>query len=396
MYAHPTNLDPDSGRPVLLREILAQSHTAYTYAQLEDWQGNVLKQFVDILGGSVSVDSDSQVRRSLSAELSPQNDFAASIIPVNAGDPYTPYGNRLRIWRGTSWPGGMSYVWGQDTYLWTIGVFRLSTVEVADDGQQTLKVTGYDASRTVSRNRLTQPWVVAPSTNWGDAIFALVADRAPGSELAGPHGITEVSPATAVVIDPEADPWTTAQDWAAALGRVIYFDATGKLKIEPEPDPATSPVVWDYSDAGTDQNATLLSVQRSMTDEPGYNGVVVTSESTTIEAPVRGEAWDDNPSSPTYHLGGYGKVPKFITSPYVTTQAQAEAMAKAELLRVLGGTEQLSFATVPNPTHEAGDVVRVKRPLSGIDRISVLKSFSIPLAATEAMTIQTVERRTLV
>lgn len=253
-----------------------------------------------------------------------------------------------------------------------------------------MNVTGYDDSRTISRNKLTLPWIVAAGTNYGDAIVALCQDRCPGLK-ALPHTVTAVTPQ--LVVDQESDPWKVVTEWAASVGSEVYINRNGELIIRDEPDPLESPIDWVYDDGTTNQNATLLSVNRGMSDDPGYNGIVLISESNTLQFPIRVELWDDDPDSPTYALGQYGKVPQFMSSPLVTDATQAGLMATSELLKALGATETTDFATIPNPAHEAGDLVRVVRPRSRTDSVAILESFSIPLSVTGSMPIRTRERR---
>lgn len=409
MYAVPFGIDPNK-RLIPYAELLSRPHQVRTMAQLEAPDGTVIASSISVSGGEVTVDASAQFRRSCRLQLSAFSGGAGrvtdesgltadqiqqlrdSLIPGKAGDPASPYGNAVRVWRGLSVPGHSNATLQNDWYLWELGVFRLARADVEDDGTPQLSVTGYDRSRTVSRNKLTAPWVVSSGTNWGDAIVALVKDRDPRAP-ARAHSVTATAPAT-VVVDPESDPWTVATEWAAAAGQEVFFDNAGYLVIRPEPDTASSPIAWEYSDAAGG-NAVLLGVGRSMTDEPGYNGVVLTAESTTLPAPLRAEAWDLNPSSPTYSQGAYGRVPKFVSNPYVGTQAQADAAAQAELLRSAGGTERVSIACVPNPAHEAGDVIRVSRPLSRIDHVGIIESMTIPLAPGDPMSITCRERRSM-
>lgn len=386
MYATPTGVDQNF-QPVTFAQMLAANHVAYIKAQLTAPDGTPVASGLTVTAGGVTVDRSAQVRRSVQFSIAAETPLG-SFTPASSSDALAPYGNRLRLWYGIDVPGAAA----SNPYYWPLGVFRLGEVSVSDDGAPTISGTAYDLSRTIARNKLTVPWVVASGTNAGDAIIALASDRLPGLEYRA-HSVTAVLPTT--VIDPEQDPWQTITDWATSFGSEVYFDTDGFLTISAEPDPTMSPVVWTYQDSGDGRNAVLLSVDRSMSDEPGYNGVIATAESTTIPVPLRSEVWDLNPSSPTYSLGPYGKVPKFVTNPYAATQAQLDAAANAELLRSIGGTEQLSASVVPNPAHEAGDVIRVIRPRSKTDQTTVLESFTFPLDVSDAMGLTCRERRSL-
>jgi hypothetical protein len=399
VYNVASGVDPNGNR-IPYEAIISRDHHAGASASLYDGYGALLLSDIRVLGGQVTVDRTAAHRRQCSVEVGAfgKDGLAIdNIIPKDPTDPLAPYGPILKVWRSILIPDAINGFQGASGQrfrmtVWQQGVFRLSEASVSDDGVPKLKVTGYDHSRTVARNKFTLPYVVAAGQNYGDAIIAMCRDRLPTLEDTG-HSVTATTPQ--IVVDPEQDPWETAQSWASAVGCEVYFNVFGQLVIRPEPDLASDPVVWTYADGSSSTNSTLLQVERSMDDEPGYNGVVLTSESNTLSTPIRSEVWDDNPSSPTYANGPYGRVPKFVSSPLVTTQAQGDAAARAELLRSSGGTSTLTLATIPNPAQEAGDVVRVLRPASRTDLTAVLDGFTMPLDLQSPMTVRTRERRSI-
>jgi hypothetical protein len=152
----------------------------------------------------------------------------------------------------------------------------------------------------------------------------------------------------------------------------------------------TDPVVAVYESGKT---ATILSVENTLSDEPGYNGYVVDGEPPDLP-PVHVVRWDEDENSPTYAYGSYGKVPFFLRSQFITTDTQATKAAAAGLRRERGGTEQLTFEAIPNPAHEAGDIVGVIRSEMGISDVYLVESFPIPLSVNGAMNVTTRRRRT--
>lgn len=401
MYPIPTGTD-SVGNAVLFSEILGRDHQMKITNQIENGDGDVLSQQFGILGGDVTIDRTAQFRRSCKIEVAPYGapgeltavediqQMSETLIPKDGNDAFAPYGNKIRLWYNIQVIGYTNLIDGSQMYPFSLGVFRISTVDIDDSGVPKLIIMAYDESRTISRNKLATPWIVAAGTNYGDAIIALCQDRLPGLQ-AKPHTITTTTPQ--IILDPESDPWKSVTEWAAACGSVVYLDRDGYLTIQDEPDPETDPVVWTYDDGGSNPNAVLLSVGRGMSDEPGYNGIIMTSESNTLASPIRVELWDDDPDSPTFARGPYGKIPYFESNPLLVDSTQASAAAAAKLLQIMGGTESVTFGAVPNPAHEPGDVVRVIRPLSLTDSTAVIDSLVIPLDAGNAMTVRTRERR---
>lgn len=404
MDSCPVGTDAN-GQVIPFDQIIGNDHYVEVYCQIEDGDKNVLSYQFGVEDGDVTVDRTAQVRRSCKLEVTPfgapgqiidstiLEQLAETLIPADSKDVFTPYGNKIRIFYGIRIPGYVNPSDGGNIYKWALGLFRLSVVDISDDGVPKMNITGYDDSRTISRNKLTAPWIVAAGTNYGDAIIALCQDRCPGL-LAMPHTVTAVTPQ--IILDQESDPWKAVSEWAASVGSEVYVNRNGDLVIRDEPDPLESPLDWTYDDGTTNQNAVLLSVNRGMSDDPGYNGIVLLSESNTLPFPIRVELWDDDPDSPTYALGQYGKVPQFQSSPLIADANQAGLMATAELLKMLGATESLDFAIIPNPAHEAGDLVRIVRPKSRADSVNILDAFTIPLSVTQPMTIRTRERRSSV
>jgi hypothetical protein len=133
-----------------------------------------------------------------------------------------------------------------------------------------------------------------------------------------------------------------------------------------------------------------LDMSREYSDEGVFNGFIVTGESVGDQLPpVRGEAWDENPTSPTYRFGPYGEVPGFITDNLAKTAEQCQAIARAQLNLVLGATSRLNMTGICNPSYECGDIVQVKRDKAKVDGLYVVDAFSVPLRAmTQSLSLR--------
>jgi hypothetical protein len=127
----------------------------------------------------------------------------------------------------------------------------------------------------------------------------------------------------------------------------------------------------------------LVSAATSSSRARIYNGVVVRGESATSDAaPVSAAAYDLDSTSPTRWgdpaAGAFGMVPYFMSLPTITTVAQAQAVARANLARHLGAASSVDLSTVPNPALEAGDVIDIIA--GGEARRHVVDSFTVPLS----------------
>jgi hypothetical protein len=182
-------------------------------------------------------------------------------------------------------------------------------------------------------------------------------------------------------LDQSSDPWREALKIAESASMDLYFDENGIARMRPIPDPDKGSVVATYED-GTD--SVLIQIARSLSIDESYNGVIYTGEGTNLSIGVIGEAWDDNPSSPTYRKT-YGEVPLFKSSPTILTVAEAQEAASAELKKVIGASEKITWDQLVNPAHDVYDLVKVTRSPVGLDKILMLDAISIPLAASGTM-----------
>lgn len=270
----------------------------------------------------------------------------------------------------------------------------ITSVEVSDSREgMNITVYGSDRSRQVQRNRLLENHVVAAGTNYATAIQDLIASKRPG---------TTFNFETTTYVTPElvfgasgggggGDPWKYAQEMAESIGMEVFFDVDGVCVLRKIPDPQT--VVATYAEG---PESMLLYVNSRMSDEDTRNAILVSGESTSNDAPIRGYAEVSDPNSPFYVGGPFGKVPGFFQSGYVRTQAQADELAAAILKQKLGNMESARIISTVNPALEPYDLIRVTRAASKIDSLYVIEKLTIPLGAQEPLNIGIRDRESVV
>jgi hypothetical protein len=331
--------------------------------------GVAVQELDSIVSGTVTLDITAASRGRVDLTI-----VNPDLVPTSPTDLLTPYGNEIKVERGVRFPNGsVEYA--------ALGVFRIDRAQVTDtpDGGVQIVVSGLDRSGRVIDARFEDTYQVAAGTGIPAAIEAVIAAAIPGLTF----NLSATSATTGQVTANEGDDrWKFAQDLAAAAGQVLYFDGDGVLVSRPVAQTgATAPAVQLVEGEG----GLLVSASRSWVREGTYNRVIATGENTGNGAPVRGVATDENASSPTYYFGAFGKVPRFYSSPFLTTNAQCSDAAQAVLSRELGTTQQVDFGTVPNPALEPNDVARVTRVRAGIDEDHVIDSLSIGLGADGVM-----------
>lgn len=360
-----------------------KSHNIVSYVDVIGPNGDTFR--LDATDGSVSVDRTADIRRRCTVTCA---DRTGTVTPTSADSILTPFGTKLKLYRGVRFSDGSG------TEVIPLGVFMLSKSSVKDQvgGSPDISLEAYDLSRTISRAKFTDVYTIATGTNVIDAIKSLITRTLP--DVLFDSVTTAMTLPAAVVFDANTDPWQAAGDMAVAVGCEIYFSASGRCVIAPPVDlDHLSAPVFSYIEG---QGNTLLDLSASFTDDPGYNGVVLTGASPADDAaPVRSVVWDSEPTSPTYHLGPYGEVPSFTNDTNITTQEACDAAAASLLANLLGFSSQLSVTTAVNPALDVGDVVSVRRGRSGINDVYAVDALSIPMRAAGTSSITLRNKRTV-
>lgn len=304
--------------------------------------GQSATEFDVVLDGSVSLD-DVAVRRACDLTLA---DVDGTLTPRDARDLLAPKGTELRIARGLQLADG--------TVEWIpLGVFGVSKPEVtadADGGTQ-ISLAGHDRVDAIKLRRFAAPWVIAKNTPTTTAIAQIVTSR-----MDVPTRIVASGTVTPEVIYEElSDPWAAVAELAAADSLVAYFDPMGTLVIGPDEQIETG---ITYAPG---PRSFLLGASRGMDSSQAYSGVIVTGEHPD-ETPIRVELWDTDPTSPTYHLGPFGRRPYGFASELITTVAMANKAAATILPRVRRIPQAATMTTVGHIGHEVGDVVVIDDP----------------------------------
>lgn len=355
---------------------IRRSHTIISWVDVIAPDQEVVR--LQAIDGQVDVDRTAAVRRKLSCQCI---DPLGLLTPREDGEVLTPYGTELRPYRGVVYTDGTEEVV-------SLGVFRLSKSSITDNntGSPVIQLEAYDRARTIARDKFKIPYTIAAGTNamtalkdivkmtFADAVFDTITSA-----------VTTTAP---LLYDAGDDPWEAIYDLAKSMGCEAYFDVDGRMAVLPPHDINALPSPdFTYVEG---EGSTMLDLSREFNDEGVFNGVIVTGESIGDQLPpVRGEAWDESPTSPTYRRGPYGEVPLFITDNLAKTEDQCTQIARAQLALILGASSKLAITATVNPSYECGDIVRVKRAKSKVDSLYSVEAFSVPLkAGTHAITLK--------
>lgn len=354
---------------------IVQSYTLATEAVVIDTTDT--ETTVPIVDGTVTLDQTAAVRGR--CDVSIVDDGTLGLVPDTPSSLLAPYGNEIRLSRGIQYPDGT-------VELVPLGVFRVQDAEVVDSPGEGLQIrlAGLDRAQRIIDARFEEPYNVTAGTNYSTAILNVIQAAWPDV----PYDLTSTALTTPALIAQEGDDrWKFAQDMATAMAMRLYFDGDGTLTLAPAV--LASPVTTLAEGEG----GVLVSAGRRWTREGTFNRVIATGENTSETAPARGVATDENALSPTYYYGPFGRVPRFYSSPFITTDAQATSAAHKILDDELGTSEQVNFGALVLPHLEPGDTATITRARSGIDEDHVIDTLTIPLNATGTMTGQTRARQ---
>lgn len=249
-----------------------------------------------------------------------------------------------------------------------------------------IKISGVDPSRAISRNTWQQPFFVPSGITYAAAVKLMVQNRLP-SQANDQFSLASTSSLTPLLlfgVGQGGDPWQDIQDLAAAIGYEVFFAPDGVCVFRPIPDPTKGIPVWAFDE---DLSPTMTEAIRELSDEDTVNYVVVKGASTSSRNPVTAYAFDNNPSSSTYVDGPFGTVSAVVTMSQIISQADVQAAADAFLNNSLGAAEKVTLTCVPNPALEPGDIVTVNVPDVKASGTYLINEMTTPLSPAEAQTL---------
>jgi hypothetical protein len=159
------------------------------------------------------------------------------------------------------------------------------------------------------------------------------------------------------------------------MGAEFYFDINGHPKV------TKKKAITSSTDASTavysalcNTGGVITSLGRRVSREGVSNGVGVygTAPDGATAQPY-GEAFDNNPSSPTNWQGPFGKAFKRIDRPELTDPAACQAAAQAELDNAVSSVQPANFAMNPNFALDVGDLIKIGYPDDSLE-IHIIKS----------------------
>lgn len=330
---------------------------------------------IPVVSGDVTFDVSSDVNGTCDVTL------GISFEDVN------PYAHEIYLERGVQYANGVTEYVG-------LGYFRVNSVEDtfirdSDFDGAVVRISGEDRMANLRDGRVLTPIQFQASDSVASVLDFLVQDVMPGVatvyDTVNWPGGTAASTLLGSDHFVDEDRLKFIQELVAAYGKICYFDYAGRFVVKDAPDTAGASVF----NINSGKFGVLAHATRTISRDGVYNAVVATGENISPDVPpVRGVAVDEDPNSPTYFYGTFGKVPRFFNSSFLVTDAQCVKAAKNLLISAHGLPYSVSLGLVPNPALEAWDVITVTYS-DGYAEVHVIDQITYSLSVEDEMTIQT-------
>jgi hypothetical protein len=316
--------------------------------------GDPLLEDIEITGGAVTVNPGTGVRRTLDCTIADAGLWSTLDV----------IGVELRPYRGIRYPDG-------SVETVPLGVFQLDaqSMQMAPGGIQVRSAP--DRWAKVQRAQFETPEPSVRTNTIKAEALRLVADAVDFNTAA--LLTNDFTPVGAIVWD--RDRAAAATDLATSIACDIFFDVDGDLVIRDAPHLSATPV-WtiDASASGVMLGGELAR-DRSRT----YNVVIASMGAVDGRTPFPPQKVEDSdPTSRTFTMGPFGRVPYFYSSPTLRSAPQALTAARALLNRLKAINAQFTLDAVCNPALDRGDVITVLTP-TGINELHMIDSMTIPL-----------------
>lgn len=325
------------------------------------------------IGGDVVSSASAAIRSTLHLTTS-------APWPATAADLLAPYGNEIFVERGIEFGNGLKEWVG-------LGYYRIETPEQEETPNGPVEVAASDRMAGIIAGRFLSPRQFLSSSTRGQVVDTLIKEVYPAAVTEWDDtGLRDGLLGRTIVA--ERDRYETLRDLVTSLGKIGYFDHRGIFVVRTASTVTGTPD-WTV-DAGA--NGVLVKMSRAITREGIYNVVVATGEATDTDPPSHATVADLSATSPTRYGGPFGPVPRFYTSPFITTDAQARDAASVLLRKNLGLPYQVSLEAVPNPALEPDDVIKVRYPTGALSlrsEVHIVETVTIPLDSSTPVTLRT-------
>lgn len=359
------------------RDALTRPHTVYNRVDVLDRQGNVLQSGLPFIDGSVRATLNSRVARVLTLSVDRSWFPLLSNGSIDTGGLLTPFGNRIKAYRGITYGDGSLAVF-------PVFYGRIEQVNMGRNG--VVSVGANDLAADVVDAQFESPQASIPANTISVEFRRLVRD-------ALPDAVFGTSDLTGVKIPPlawQSDRAQALDDMSATMAALWYPLADGSFvqRLTPwtKPGQVAQLTFADGTNAAPGAENAIADWTITVSRTGVYNSVVFTSERQDGTAPVYAVVRDTAVGSPTNYLGNFGKKPLLIQNQTALTQSQCLSAAQSALKVATAITQTWDpVSIVPDASLELGDLVGMRAEYAASAQVIV--GFTLPLRETGDMSL---------
>lgn len=327
------------------------------------WLGSTLLGSIPVLGGSVTVDAAKVgVRRTMTMDTTTDQWDALSV-----------YGVELRPYRGVRYADGT-------VERVPLGVFGIDSARQAYGTEGKLTLTCADRFATIQRAQFETPETTSGAATSEISRLMLAPFVSPPSSTITAGSVVDCTDSLF-----ERDRGAAIAQLCETAACEAYFDVDGNVVVRDLPTLSSS-YVWSVN-AGAD--GVLVSGSKERSRQKVYSVVIVTAADVDGFPPFDPVVVeDDDPTSPTYVSGNFGRVPFFYSAPEIADEDQARLAGQGFLDAQRGRGARVSLEAIVNPALEGGDVIAAVFN-STTTELHLVDGFTVPLSVDGAQTITT-------
>lgn len=359
------------------RDALTRPHTVYNRVDVLDRDGDVLQAGLGFIDGSVRATLNSRVARVLSLTVDRSWFPLLSSGQVDTGGLLTPYGNRLRAFRGITY--------GDGTVVSFPAFYgRIETVQMTRAGSIT--VSANDLAADVVDAQFEAPEQSNPANTISEEFRRLILGALPDAAF----GVSDLTGVKIAPIAWQNDRAQALDDMSATAAMLWYPLADGSFvqRYTPWTNPGQSPqlTLSDGTGAVAGQLNMIADWTITLSRSGVYNAVVFAAERQDGTKPVFATVRDADPNSPTFYLGNFGRKPLLIQNQSALTQSQCRLAAESALNAATAITQTWDpVSIVADASLELGDLITMNA--EGASSQQVISGFTLPLRETGDMSL---------
>lgn len=318
-------------------------------------------------GGSVTATLGNRVTRTLKVGID------EAFYPWEAGDPFNPYGDELRVYAGLGWPNGGSEIFpvfrGRIT---TVGLPRSGLIQVsADDLAAEVALAGFEKPLS---GPASYALPAGQQVYTLDEFHRLVSNGFPDAVFAA----SDITQRIVGQLTYSDDRGKALDDLATSVGGLWYTLADGSFTLRKVPWLSSGETVATLTD---DWDGILVRATPTRSRSGVANIFRVVCERTDGAAPLTAIAEDRDPDSPINIYGPFGRKVKMIKVENASSAGQLEVIARDYIRRARALATSWDAEVMPDASLELGDVLELDTTVRGVRRstVQVISGFTFPL-----------------